>query len=558
MRFYNRKYHLLFAIIFIAFFTSCGTKKGINDLPDISSYSVSDSPRIEINDTLFFKDNNSLRKNSFGQWELVASGNPLELGNSIGVLSTELIVKQEELFFEKINTMVPSKFKQHLLKKFLTWYARKMYLNVTEEYKTEIYGISKYGVDNSDLFGSNYLKALFLHSAHDIGHAFQDLALVGCSSFAVWDENTPDGKLLIARNFDFYAGDGFSEDKLISFIQPAKGYRYMSVSWAGMIGVMSGMNEKGLTVTINAGKSDIPMAAKTPISLVTREIVQYASTIDEAIAIAKKREVFVSESIMVGSAIDNKAVLIEMSPDNFGVFEVVNSSKLICSNHFQSDTYKEDENNNKAILESHSKYRFDKMDELLKEEKITPKKAVSILRNKEGLNGEKIGFGNEKALNQLLAHHGIVFQPSKKMVWVSSNPYQLGAFVAFQLDSVFAKSTERISTLSQSDLLIEKDPFINSEAFKNYEAFRIKSREIERSIEEESNINQEELNEFIALNPDFWEVYYLVGKYYYEKKFYKAALIQFEMALSKEVTTIPNRQNLENYIIKIKRKLNDS
>ena len=558
MRFYNRKYYLLIAIVFIAFFTSCGTKKGINDLPDISSYSVSDSPRIEINDTLFFKDNNSLRKNIFGQWELVASGNPLELGNSIGVLSTELIVKQEELFFEKINTMVPSKFKQHLLKKFLTWYARKMYLNVTEEYKTEIYGISKYGVDNSDLFGSNYLKALFLHSAHDIGHAFQDLALVGCSSFAVWDENTPDGKLLIARNFDFYAGEGFSEDKLISFIQPEKGYRYMSVSWAGMIGVMSGMNEKGLTVTINAGKSDIPMAAKTPISLVTREIVQYASTIDEAIAIAKKREVFVSESIMVGSAIDNKAVLIEMSPDNFGVFEVINTSKLICSNHFQSETYKDDENNNKAILESHSKYRFDKMDELLKEEKVTPEMAVSILRNKEGLNGEKIGFGNEKALNQLLAHHGIVFQPSKKMVWVSSNPYQLGAFVAFQLDSVFAKSTERISTLSQSDLLIKKDPFINSEAFKNYEAFRIKSREIERSIEEESNINQEELNQFIALNPDFWEVYYLVGKYYYEKKFYKAALIQFEMALSKEVTTIPNRQNLENYIIKIKRKLNDS
>jgi tetratricopeptide (TPR) repeat protein len=261
---------------------------------------------------------------------------------------------------------------------------------------------------------------------------------------------------------------------------------------------------------------------------------------------------------MVGSAIDNKAVLIEMSPDNFGVFEVTNSSKLICSNHFQSDTYKDDENNNKTIFESHSKYRFDKMDELLKEEKITPEMAVSVLRNKEGLNGEKIGYGNEKALNQLLAHHGIVFQPSKKMVWVSSNPYQLGEFVAFQLDSVFAKCTKRISTLSQSDLLIEKDPFVNSEAFKNYEVFRIKRREIEQSIEEGLSINQEDLNEFIALNPDFWEVYYLVGKYYYEKKFYKAALIQFEMALTKEVTTIPNKQNLENYIIKIKRKLNDS
>lgn len=553
------KYYKVLLITSLVLITSCGTKKGLEDRPNISQYSISQTPRIKINDSLFYKDNNSLRKNQFGQWELVASGNPLELGNSIGVLSHELIVKQENLFFEKVNTMVPSKFKQNLLKKFLTWYARKMYLNVTEEYKTEIYGISKYGANNSNLFGSNYLKALFLHSAHDIGHAFQDLALVGCSSFAVWGKNTSDGKLLIARNFDFYAGDEFAQDKLISFIQPEKGYKYMAVSWAGMIGVMSGMNEKGLTVTINAGKSDIPLAAKTPISLVTREIVQYASTIDEAIEIAKKREVFVSESIMVGSAVDNKAVLIEMSPENFGVFNVENTSKLICSNHFQSDVYKNDENNNKAIAESHSKYRFNRMEELLNEDGvITPQLAVSILRNKEGLHNVKIGYGNEKALNQLLAHHGIVFQPNDKRVWISSNPYQLGEFVAFQLDSVFANYNQKSSTLSLANLLIERDSFIDSEAFKNYEVFRKEKIEIENSIEEKQTISSEKLTQFISLNPDFWEVYYLVGKYNYEKRFYKAALLRFEEALTKEITTVPNRKKIEEYITKIKRKLNDS
>ncbi len=559
MKFLKIKYHFFLLTIIIAFFISCGTKKGMEDRPDISQYSVSKSPRTTINDSLFFKDKSSLRKNKFGQWELVASGNPLDLGNTIGVLSQELIVKQEDLFFSKVHTMVPSKFKQYLLRKFLIWYAREMYLNVTEEYKAEIYGISKYGSTNNDLFGSNYQKALFLHSAHDIGHAFQDLALVGCSSFAVWGDNTPDGNLIIARNFDFYAGDEFSKDKLISFIQPEKGYKYMAVSWAGMIGVMSGMNEKGLTVTINAGKSDIPLAAKTPISLVTREIVQYASTIDEAIIIAKKREVFVSESIMVGSALDNRAILIEMSPDNFGVYEVENNSKLICSNHFQSDAYLEDENNIKAIKESHSKYRFDRMKELLAEtEKITPERAVSILRNKEGLKDLEIGYGNEKALNQLLAHHGIVFQPSEKRVWVSSNPYQLGEFVAFQLDSVFVNSSKKISTLSLSNILIEKDPFVNSEAFRNYEKYRIESRKIETLIEEKEVIPSEELQGFIALNPNFWEVYYLVGKYYYEKGFYRAALIQFEKALLKEITTAPDRQSIDNYIKNIKRKLDDS
>ena len=147
----------------------------------------------------------------------------------------------------------------------------------------------------------------------------------------------------------------FAKNKIISFVKPDSGIPFMTVTWGGMIGAASAMNVNGLTVTLNAGKSDMPLIAKTPISLLAREIIQYASTIKEAIAIAEKSSVFVSESIMIGSAVDNKAVLIEISPKNFGVYDVANTNQLICSNHFQSDAYSDDENNSKHILESHSK-----------------------------------------------------------------------------------------------------------------------------------------------------------------------------------------------------------
>src|SRR5690606_17248771 len=211
-----------------------------------------------------------------GLWELYVEGNPLEIGSITGLLSDSLMYKQEAVFFNKIRELVPSEGKQKFLRKFLSWYNRKMYKHIPEEYKAEIYGVSQYASTDFNTIAPPYLRALYLHGAHDIGHALQDLALVGCTSFAAWGEKTEDHKLLIGRNFDFYAGDEFAENKIIAFVKPDSGHPFMSVTWGGMMGVVSGMNTQGLTVTINAGKSKIPLIAKTPISIVTREILQYA------------------------------------------------------------------------------------------------------------------------------------------------------------------------------------------------------------------------------------------------------------------------------------------
>jgi hypothetical protein len=333
----------------------------------------------------------------------------------------------------------------------------------------------------------------------------------------------------------------------------------MSVTWAGMIGVVSGMNDQGLCVTINAARSSFPKEAKTPISLVTREIVQYAKNIEEAIAIARKREVFVAESILVGSAVDNRAVIIEISPDNFGVYEANNSNAVVCSNHYQSETYASDKNNTEFRENSHSEYRLERMWELLDQsDQLNVRKAVDILRDRKGLNDKIIGYGNEKAINQLIAHHGIVFSPERKMVWVSSNPYNLGEFVAFNLDSIFESSTADKSSLSIRGETIGKDVFLDSEDFSDYEHFRKAKKRIENAIEEKETLGEETLKEFISLNPDFWEVYSLTGEYYYHKKDYRNALLNFNKALQMEITTLPDQRKLELRIKMIKRKLRDT
>ena len=546
---------LVFVLTTLLF--SCGVSKSIKHQPEISQYNQEIPVVIKNSDSTFIYKNNFLTKNKQQLWELYVSGDALQRGLITGSLTSHLIQKQERVFLSKIQEIIPSKFKQNLLRQFLKWYNRKLYLHVPEEYKAEIYGVSQYASDDFNSIAPKYLRNLYLHGAHDIGHALQDLALVGCSSMAVWGDKTDDGSLLIGRNFDFYAGDEFAEDKIIAFVTPEKGYSYMSVTWGGMIGVVSGMNVEGLTITINAGKSEIPLVAKTPISILAREILQYAKNIEEAIAIAKSKEVFVSESIMIGSASDKRAVLIEVSPEKFGIYEVQNNNQLICSNHFQSDTYLTDKRNLNHIEESHSKYRFERMEELLDaENKMTPTKMANILRNKEGLNDAKIGYGNEKALNQLLAHHAVIFSPEKLMVWVSSNPYQLGEFVAYDLNEIFIKKNNSIFELQSATSNIPKDDFITTNEFKKYEQYRINDRIIDEAIVSNKVVKRSFIEEYQASNPDNWIVYYKIGKYYFNKGWYKAAEIEFKKAQTKEITTLTDKKQIEAYLKKINKKSN--
>jgi predicted choloylglycine hydrolase len=545
-------------VVFLFLVTSCGTYNSMHHQPEITGYNNAFPIVTKQSDSVFFSGNNFLLKNKQNLWELYVEGDPLERGRAIGSLTDSLLNKQNDLFFSKIKEIVPSKFKQSLLRNFLKWYNRKLYLNVPEEYQTEIFGVSQYSNHEYDYLASCYQRSLYLHAAHDIGHALQDLKLSGCTSFAAWGEKSEDGSLILGRNLDFYAGDGFAKDKVVSFVRPDKGYSFMMVSWTGMIGVLSGMNIEGLTVTINSAKTKIPLIAKTPISILTREILQYASTIDEAIAIAKKSKVFVSESIMVGSAKDNKAMIIEVSPDNMGIYDVANGNQLICSNHFQSDSLKSDGSNQYQIKNSHSKYRFDRLEQLLNEnKKINPQIAVDILRNKEGLNNLPLGYGNEKALNQLLAHHGVVFKPAQRLVWVSANPYQMGEFVCYDLNKIFSnqKFNDTIMSLEEEKLNIPKDPFLETVEYKNYEQFRIEDKKMDISLEKKEDLTPDFIKFYQALNPNYWVVYYKAGLYFYQNKKFVLAQEQFEKALTKEISTLLEKEEVSYYLKKTKRKL---
>jgi len=344
-------------------------------------------------------------------------------------------------------------------------------------------------------------------------------------------------------------GDHFSENKIVSFESPAGSVKFMYVTWGGFIGVVSGMNEKGLTVTINAAKSDIPSAAATPVSLVAREILQYAENIAEAFAIAKKRKMFVSESFLIGSAEDGKAVIIEKTPDSVGLYDP-GKNEIICANHFQSKELAGLRSNRIQIRQSASDYRYHRVQELLAAtNKNTIGQTVQILRDRAGLENTDIGLGNEKAVNQLIAHHSIIFEPQKKRVWVSTGPWQLGGFVCYDLDKVFSlggmKSDREISDTS---LNLPADSFLLT---KNYQQF-LKYRAFKKDLMEGREVNPDSL---IATNPNYYQAYQLAGNEMFKRQNYNRAIVYYRQALSKEIATKTEENEIRNQIIKSEEKL---
>lgn len=503
--------------------------------------SLSSFERKQIAENHFQVNNCWLKKNKHGIWEMYLEGDPYARGMIYGVLAKELIEKQEEVFVEQVNEIVPNKFYQFFLKLFVAWFNKDIYQYIPEENLQEIYGVSLSFSGKYDYIGPKYYRILNYHAAHDIGHALTDFNLVGCTSFSVNKEFSEDSSLLIARNFDFYMGDDFAKEKLLVFVNPTEGYRFASYSWAGLTGVVSGMNEKGITVTINASKSDIPFAAKDPISLLAREILQYAATISEAKEIAKKREIFVSETLLIGSAEDDEAILIEKSPKKLDIYKST-KNYLICANHYQSDLFMRDSVNLKNIDNSDSKFRFERVNELLSDNfPLNYLEAAEILRDKNGANGKKIGYGNPKALNQLISHHGILFKPEEKKMWVSTPPYQLGEFVCYDLNQVFSqKENYEIDSLN-----IAKDSFLFSEEYQKYENYKTVKQKIQKFVKLNVpfSLDEKSIADFINDNPDNYITYMVLGDYFKKMNDCKKAVDYYEQALRKEVAS-KNEMNI--------------
>ncbi|MBQ9138398.1 MAG: choloylglycine hydrolase [Alistipes sp.] len=489
----------------------------------------------------------SLRLNEYGLWEAYIAGDATERGATYGLMSQSLIRQQEDTFVARMHELVPSDLWVEWLHKLIIIFNRDMARHIPDQFREEICAMSHYCTEEYNRYGSPYVRQLNFHAAHDIGHAIQQYMLVGCSSFACWGADSQSGELIVGRNFDFYLGDDFAKNRFVLFVEPDEGYRFASISWAGMMGVLSGMNECGLTVTINAAKGDIPTGSAMPISLLARQILQYAANIEQAYAIAQQAETFVSESLLIASAADGYAAIIEKTPERMALYRS-DKSNILCTNHYQSPDM-DDDHNRQNIATSDSPYRYARLGELVAQyAPVDAADAVQILRNRYGLQGEDIGIGNEKSINQFIAHHSVVFEPKQLRFWVSTAPWQSGEYICYDLRDVFARQGGGTASYVKAECNIAADSTAIADECRRVVSYREDYKRLAAAIAAGESVDCDFITNFISNNPNYFQVYNIVGDYYLSVVEYDRAVEHWRLALQCEVTRQGEVQEIERKI----------
>ena len=248
----------------------------------------------------------------------------------------------------------------------------------------------------------------------------------------------------------------------------------------------------------------------------------------------------------MSSGKENRSVLIEKTPYDSAIF-VPENNQLICTNHFQSEKFKNDESNRQQIIESSSMKRFERMQELFdKYEKFTVQTAADILRDRLGTGDTLLGSGNEIAVNQLIAHHSVIFKPAELKMWISAGPYCIGAYVCYDLNAVFhpdfdIKGHPDITVAGEQ---IAEDPLLQNGGYENYRRFK-SIRQLLHDAKKYGVETQKLVDEMITLNPDSYLSYWEAGDHYKDGRLYEKAVNEYKTALSKPIPNLKEKLQIE-------------
>ncbi|HEY6078667.1 MAG TPA: C45 family peptidase [Polyangiaceae bacterium] len=374
-----------------------------------------------------------------GIWQVGLAGSPETIGYSQTRLLYPEMVENEGLMLGRFREQVPLGPVRSLLLDLAQLRYRRVNQEMSQDRLREIAAsaLAFQPDPYADLFPT-FQRFVYLQALYDISLSFEGSPLIGCTTFTFDEEATADGSGLLARAFDFEVDEVFDRQKAIFLVREAGKIPFASVAWPGLVGVVSGMNLEGVAVVVHGGRAGEPRVIGEPVVHALRQVLSEARTTQEAARLLASHAPMVSHILIVTDAHGHSAT-IERAP---GFADALRDlpPRAATTNHFESGL--ESDPKNQRVRQSTStlprRARADELIAALPAGPVSPLAAAGLLRDRRGAGGQELELGDRRAVNALIATHGVIMQTGPRVLWVSEAPHLLGQFRAFDLRRLLA------------------------------------------------------------------------------------------------------------------------
>ncbi|MEM7154937.1 MAG: C45 family autoproteolytic acyltransferase/hydrolase [Myxococcota bacterium] len=443
------------------------------------SYTELEAPQVEVPRYEFEVDPTGRRLN-YGRswldrdgrlWRLHLEGSPVELGDARGRLTERLFRQLDDRVRDMLERRYAAWLEQWTAAMVLRWDYRGADRYLDEEHRQELAAMAEALPADEDDRISSYHRMFLYQCVYGLGQRLDDV-LLGGTMFAAAPKRTSTGEpgnLIIGRTLSFDLGRDFEADRLVTFHHPDGRYPFASVGWSGLMGVVTGINARGIFVALDPARTDDPPEEGAPLPLVLRTVLEQADTLDRAVEIIREAELRSSGIVLIGDGMRRKALVLEAAPrdrENRRVVRGEDENIVWATDHMVDEAFESDLQNDWVRRYTSSGYRYDRLEELLTTgEPIDANRAVAVLRDRRGKGEQELGLGNRNALENMATTHSVVVDATAMVMWVAEGPSTLGRFQAIDLSRTLGRNDGPSAPLDD----LPADPLLYSEEYRDYQ-----------------------------------------------------------------------------------------
>ncbi len=375
------------------------------------------------------------------------------------MMAQELKLLQEDAYYymtdygSRVSNM-PRLWVRLLMAPRLTTWAQIVSKNIPEHHLQEMQGIA-------DGSGRSFNDILLLNLVFDKN------GLRPGSALAAGPGATKAAKLWHGYNFDLTGPRSKFIDnyKAVIFYHPDGQNSFVSIGYLGQVGVYTGFNEKGISVSWQGIDSALTpqvqqQAARakkpaTPYVFALREVLEQAQTIDRAAEILKLKNRPLCDSVIIAARDEGKAIALETFATASNVLDMSRGA-VFSVNCFQSPQMapyapcpiqitpdaSDTENPELAQDENSRQARFSK---LLQDRtgRIGLPEMLEIMR--DPYPAERYGYiyTGRRAIASSLTNFSVIYNLSDNLFWVALNnpPAPLGQWIGmnFKTETIIKK-----------------------------------------------------------------------------------------------------------------------